>query len=91
MRCAAAHPPHFWHGVSNNQKAVYLECLTEELTDTAGHAPLELCRQFDESPEHLAALNAVAERAGGQTGPAWAFTAALPTIWATAAPAPRYR
>ena len=58
-------PPGFWRGVNINQNAIYLECFMDELAAAAGQDALEFRRKLmAKHPKHLAALNAVAERAG---------------------------
>jgi isoquinoline 1-oxidoreductase subunit beta len=58
-------PPGFWRGVNNNQNAIYVECFMDELAHAAGQDPLEFRRKLMANhPQHLAVLNAVAERAG---------------------------
>jgi isoquinoline 1-oxidoreductase beta subunit len=58
-------PPGFWRGVNINQNAIYLECFMDELAHSVGQDPLEFRRKLmGKHPQHLAVLNAVAERAG---------------------------
>jgi isoquinoline 1-oxidoreductase beta subunit len=58
-------PPGFWRGVNINQNAIFLECFMDELAQAAGQDPLEFRRKLmSKHPKHLAALNAVADRAG---------------------------
>jgi isoquinoline 1-oxidoreductase beta subunit len=60
--------PGFWRGVNINHNAIYLECFMDELAKEAGVDPLEFRRKLmAQSPKHLAALNAVAEKAGWGT------------------------
>ncbi|RVJ67267.1 xanthine dehydrogenase family protein molybdopterin-binding subunit [Sinorhizobium meliloti] len=58
-------PPGFWRGVNLNQNALYVECFMDELAHEAGIDPLEFRRKLlVNHPNHLAVLNAVAERIG---------------------------
>jgi len=58
-------PPGFWRGVNINQNAIFLECFMDELAQAAGQDALEFRRKLmSKHPKHLAALNAVADRAG---------------------------
>ncbi|MDW9961764.1 molybdopterin-dependent oxidoreductase [Sinorhizobium meliloti] len=58
-------PPGFWRGVNLNQNALYVECFMDELAHEAGIDPLELRRKLlVNHPNHLAVLDAVAERIG---------------------------
>ena len=58
-------PPGFWRGVNINQNAIFLECFMDELAQAAGQDALEFRRKLmGKHPKHLAALNAVADRAG---------------------------
>ncbi|MQW57463.1 xanthine dehydrogenase family protein molybdopterin-binding subunit [Sinorhizobium meliloti] len=58
-------PPGFWRGVNLNQNALYVECFMDELAHEAGTDPLELRRKLlVNHPNHLAVLDAVAERIG---------------------------
>jgi len=57
--------PGFWRGVNINHNAIYLECFMDELAKEAGVDALEFRRKLmAQHPKHLAALNAVAEKAG---------------------------
>ena len=57
-----------WRGVNTNQNAVYMECFMDEVAKAAGKDPLEFRRSLMEKyPQHLAILNAVAEKAGWST------------------------
>ena len=57
-----------WRGVNTNQNAVYMECFMEEVARAAGKDSLEFRRGLmKEHPNHLAVLNAVAEKAGWGT------------------------
>jgi isoquinoline 1-oxidoreductase subunit beta len=57
-------PPGFWRGVNINHNAIYLECFMDELAKEVGVDPLEFRRKLMANhPKHLAALNAVAEKA----------------------------
>ena len=61
-------PAGFWRGVNNNQNALYLECFIDELAKAAGIDPLVFRQKMlAKSPNHLAVLNAVAEKAGWNT------------------------
>ncbi len=54
-----------WRGVNTNQNAVYVECFIDEVAKAAGKDPLEFRRSLmGNFPNHLAILNAVAEKAG---------------------------
>jgi isoquinoline 1-oxidoreductase subunit beta len=54
-----------WRGVNTNQNAVYMECFMEEVARAAGKDSLEFRRALmKEHPNHLAVLNAAAEKAG---------------------------
>jgi isoquinoline 1-oxidoreductase beta subunit len=68
-------PPGFWRGVNINQNAIYVECFMDELAQAVGQDPLEFRRKLmTKHPKHLAALNAVAERAGwGKPAPAGVY------------------
>lgn len=58
-------PPGFWRGVNLNQNALYVECFMDELAHEAGIDPLEFRRKLlVNHPNHLAVLDAVAERIG---------------------------
>ena len=58
-------PPGFWRGVNINQNAIFLECFMDELAQAAGQDALEFRRKLmGKHPKHLAALDAVADRAG---------------------------
>jgi isoquinoline 1-oxidoreductase beta subunit len=58
-------PPGFWRGVNINQNAIFLECFMDELAHAAGQDALEFRRKLmSKHPNHLAVLNAVADRAG---------------------------
>jgi isoquinoline 1-oxidoreductase beta subunit len=58
-------PPGFWRGVNINQNAIFLECFMDELAHAAGQDALEFRRKLmAKHPQHLAVLNAVADRAG---------------------------
>ena len=58
-------PPGFWRGVNINQNAIFLECFMDEMAHAVGQDPLEFRRKLmTKHPKHLAALNAVADRAG---------------------------
>jgi len=58
-------PVGFWRGVNHNQNAIYMECFIDELAHAAGKDPLAFRRTLlQNSPKHLAVLNAAAERAG---------------------------
>src|SRR5690606_33950703 len=58
-------PPGFCRGVNLNQNAIYLECFLDELAHAAGQDPLAFRRKLMANhPQHLAVLNAVAERIG---------------------------
>ncbi|AGA09488.1 xanthine dehydrogenase family protein molybdopterin-binding subunit [Sinorhizobium meliloti] len=58
-------PPGFWRGVNLNQNALYVECFMDELAHEAGIDPLEFRRKLlVNHPNHLALLDAVAERIG---------------------------
>jgi isoquinoline 1-oxidoreductase beta subunit len=58
-------PPGFWRGVNINQNAIFLECFIDELAHAAGQDALEFRRKLmGKHPQHLAVLNAVADRAG---------------------------
>lgn len=58
-------PPGFWRGVNINQNAIFLECFMDELAHAAGQDALEFRRKLmSKHPQHLAVLNAVADRAG---------------------------
>jgi isoquinoline 1-oxidoreductase subunit beta len=58
-------PAGFWRGVNINQNAVYIESFMDELATAAGVDPLEFRRRLMRPyPNHLAALNAVADQAG---------------------------
>jgi isoquinoline 1-oxidoreductase beta subunit len=58
-------PPGFWRGVNINQNAIFLECFIDELAHAAGQDSLEFRRKLmAKHPQHLAVLNAVADRAG---------------------------
>ena len=58
-------PPGFWRGVNINQNAIFLECFLDELAKASGQDALEFRRKLmSKHPKHLAALNAVADRAG---------------------------
>jgi isoquinoline 1-oxidoreductase beta subunit len=53
-----------WRGVNTNQNAVYVECFMDEIAKAAGKDPLAFRRSLMEKyPNHLAMLNAVAEKA----------------------------
>jgi isoquinoline 1-oxidoreductase beta subunit len=57
-----------WRGVNTNQNAVYMECFMDEVAKAAGKDALEFRRSLMEKyPQHLAILNAVAEKAGWGT------------------------
>ena len=64
--------PWFWRGVNINQNVFYVESFIDELAREANIDPLEYRRRLlKDSPEGLAVLNDVAERAGwGRTMPA---------------------
>jgi len=58
-------PPGFWRGVNLNQNAIYLECFLDEIAHATKQDPLALRRKLmAKHPQHLAVLNAAAERAG---------------------------
>jgi len=58
-------PPAFWRGVNINQNAIYLECFIDELAHATKIDPLLFRRRLMSGhPNHLAVLNAVAERVG---------------------------
>jgi isoquinoline 1-oxidoreductase beta subunit len=58
-------PPGFWRGVNINQNAIFLECFIDELAHAAGQDALAFRRKLMANhPKHLAALDAVADRAG---------------------------
>jgi isoquinoline 1-oxidoreductase beta subunit len=58
-------PPGFWRGVNLNQNAFYLECFIDEIAHALKQDPLALRRKLiRNAPQHLAVLNAVAERVG---------------------------
>src|SRR5215470_8292398 len=58
-------PPGCWRGVNINQNAIFLECFMDELAQAAGQDALKFRRKLmSKHPKHLAALNAVADRAG---------------------------
>jgi isoquinoline 1-oxidoreductase subunit beta len=58
-------PAGFWRGVNINQNAIYIESFIDELAMAAGVDPLEFRRKLMRPyPQHLAVLNAVAEKAG---------------------------
>jgi isoquinoline 1-oxidoreductase beta subunit len=60
--------PGFWRGVNINHNAIYLECFMDELAKEAGVDALEFRRKLmAQHPKHLAALNAVAAKAGWGT------------------------
>jgi isoquinoline 1-oxidoreductase beta subunit len=64
-------PAGFWRGVNLNQNAFYLESFIDEIAHATKQDPLALRRKLmANSPRHLAALNAVAERAGWGKKPA---------------------
>jgi len=64
-------PVGFWRGVNTNQNAIWLESFIDEVARAASKDPLEFRRQLlANSPKHLAALNAVADRIGWNTPPA---------------------
>jgi isoquinoline 1-oxidoreductase beta subunit len=53
-----------WRGVNTNQNSVYMECFMDEVAKAAGKDPLEFRRSLmGKFPNHLAILNAVAEKA----------------------------
>jgi isoquinoline 1-oxidoreductase beta subunit len=53
-----------WRGVNTNQNAVYMECFMDEVARAAGKDPVAFRRSLMANyPNHLACLNAVAERA----------------------------
>jgi isoquinoline 1-oxidoreductase beta subunit len=52
-----------WRGVNTNHNAIYIECFIDELAHAAGQDPLEFRRKLLK-PQHLAVLNAAAEKAG---------------------------
>jgi isoquinoline 1-oxidoreductase subunit beta len=57
-----------WRGVNTNQNAVYMECFMDEMARAAGKDPLEFRRSLmGNFPDHLAILNAAAEKAGWGT------------------------
>ena len=57
--------PGFWRGVNINHNAIYIESFMDELAKEAGVDPLEFRRKLMANhPQHLAVLNAVAEKAG---------------------------
>jgi isoquinoline 1-oxidoreductase beta subunit len=61
-------PVGFWRGVNTNQNALYMECFIDEVAHAAKQDPLAFRRALmTQNPKHLAALNAVAERAGWGT------------------------
>jgi isoquinoline 1-oxidoreductase subunit beta len=61
-------PPGFWRGVNINHNAIYIECFMDELAREMGVDALEFRRKLMANhPQHLAVLNAVAERAGWGT------------------------
>jgi len=61
-------PPAFWRGVNINQNAIYLECFIDEVAHATQTDPLVLRRRLMTGhPNHLAVLNAVAERVGWDT------------------------
>jgi isoquinoline 1-oxidoreductase subunit beta len=67
MRNPHIHPG-FWRGVNINHNAIYLESFMDELAKEAGVDPLEFRRKLmAQHPKHLAALNAVAAKAGWGT------------------------
>jgi len=54
-----------WRGVNTNQNAVYMECFMDEVAKAAGRDPLEFRRSLmGNFPDHLAVLNAAAEKGG---------------------------
>lgn len=58
-------PPGFWRGVNLNQNAIYLESFIDEIAFATQQDPLALRRKLmQQSPKHLAVLNAVAEKVG---------------------------
>jgi len=58
-------PPGFWRSVNLNQNAIYLECFLDEIAHATKQDPLALRRKLmAKHPQHLAVLNAAAERAG---------------------------
>ncbi len=59
----------FWRGVNINHNTIYVECFIDELAHAAGQDPLEFRRKLLK-PQHLAVLNAAAERAGYGKAPA---------------------
>jgi isoquinoline 1-oxidoreductase beta subunit len=53
-----------WRGVNTNQNAVYMECFMDEVARAAGKDPVVFRRSLMANyPNHLACLNAVAEKA----------------------------
>jgi isoquinoline 1-oxidoreductase beta subunit len=58
-------PPGFWRGVNVNHNAIYVECFMDELAHSVGVDALEFRRKLmADKPQHLAVLNAVAEKIG---------------------------
>ncbi len=58
-------PPGFWRGVNVNHNAIYVECFMDELAHSVGVDALEFRRKLmGDKPQHLAVLNAVAEKIG---------------------------
>ena len=68
-------PPGFWRGVNINQNAIFVECFMDEMAHAVNQDPLEFRRKLmAKHPKHLAALNAVADRAGwGKPAPAGVY------------------
>jgi isoquinoline 1-oxidoreductase beta subunit len=57
-------PAGYWRGVNNNQNALYLESFIDELAQATGSDPLAFRQKLlAKSPQHLAVLNAVADKA----------------------------
>ena len=61
-------PVGFWRGVNTNQNAIWLESFIDEVSHAAGKDPLDFRRKLlANSPNHLAVLDAVADRIGWAT------------------------
>ena len=64
-------PPGYWRGVNLNQNAIYLESFIDEIAFATKQDPLALRRKLMSGhPQHLAVLNAVADRVGWNKPPA---------------------